>query len=33
MNNNKGMTTGIQIVGNTLDKVHSIKYLGAIISE
>ena len=32
-NNNNGMTTDMQIAGNTLDKVQSFKYLGAIISE
>ena len=32
-NNNNGMITDVQIAGNTLDEVQSIKYLGEIISE
>ena len=32
-NNNNGMTTDIQTIGNTLDEVQSFNYLGAIISE
>ena len=32
-NNNNGMTTDIQIAGNTIYEVQSFKYLGAIISE
>ena len=32
-NNNNGMTTDVQIVGNNLDEVESLKYFGAIISE
>ena len=32
-NNDDGMTTDIQIAGNTLDEVKSFKYLDTIISE
>ena len=32
-NNNNGMTTDVQIAGNTLDEVQSFKYVCAIINE
>ena len=32
-NNNDGITTDVQIAGNTLDEVQIFKYIGAIISE
>ena len=32
-NNNNGISTDVQIAGNTLDEVRTYKYLGAIISE
>ena len=32
-NNSNGMTTHVQIAGNTLDEVESFKYLSATINE